>query len=54
MKIEIGQAVLVSDRYNGLVWEVVKSEVDEYGEFETVDADGEGHVRNVEEVGQVQ
>ena len=52
-QIEIGQLVLISDRYNGLVWEVVDSPVDQYGEFQTVDKDGDSYTRHVDDVDQV-
>ena len=52
-QIEIGKAVLISDRYDGLVWEVVDSTVDQYGEFQTVDQDGQSHGRHVDDVDQV-
>ena len=52
-QIEIGQLVLISDRYDGMVWEVVDSSVDQYGEFQTVDKDGQSHQRHVDDVDQV-
>lgn len=53
MQIEIGKMVLISDRYNGMVWEVVESQVDEFGEFVTVDQDGESQCRHIDDVDQV-
>lgn len=53
MELKIGQLVLISDRYNGMVWEVVIDEVDEWGEFTTVDNDGESHGRHVDDIDQV-
>lgn len=53
-QIQVGKVVLISDRYDGLVLEVVDSDVDQYGEFQTVDKDGQSRQRHVDDVDQVQ
>jgi len=56
MKIEKGSFVMIMERRMGgfdPTWEVVVDEVDQYGDFCTVDEDGRGHTRNVEDVDQV-
>ncbi len=53
MKIEVGQAVLVSTRYNGMVWYIAETNSDQYGDFMGCDKDGESELLNVEDVDQV-
>jgi hypothetical protein len=53
MKIEVGQMVLVSTRYNGMVWYSAQNNSDEYGEFMGCDENGLSELLNVEDVDQV-
>ena len=56
MKIEKGSFVMIMERKMGgwePTWEVVVDEVDQYGDFCTVDSDGQGQTRNVEDIDQV-
>jgi hypothetical protein len=53
MKIEVGQAVLMSTEYNGMVWYIAETNSDEYGDFMGCNDDGESELLNVENVDQV-
>jgi hypothetical protein len=50
MKIEIGNEVLVDLRYEGMTWLVVTEQVDAWGEFVAMGAEGVEHVLHVEKV----
>jgi hypothetical protein len=53
VKVKAGQMVLVSSRYNGLVWYCAEADSDEYGDFMAHDEYGCSELINVESVDQV-